>query len=369
MVDDSWHAARMPYDRTVKETVRSYWKGRRRRRTTRWLLPATLVVSLLANAWFLSRDEPAVGFWRSEAGRAEYVRAYDRAMAGLPPHEARDVRTDFGTVRVYRFAPRASAEGADTTPIVLLPGWGSGAPMWGENLPGLLGLQGDGAQPARTVYALDALGDAGLSVQEVPLNSAQAQADWVAQTLRGLGLRRAHVVGHSFGGWAATNLAIHHPEAVATLSLLEPVQTFAGLRWQMYVASIPSAIPWLPRSWQDRALQVIGGSDEPIDRSDPVAAMIDAGTRGYVSKRSFPARPSDEQLRALPMPVYAAMAGNSAVTPDPEATVARARSLVPRIEARVWPGATHSLPMEQTAAIDAELLAFMAKNEPTRRDP
>ena len=59
-----------------------------------------LVVSLLANAWFLSRDEPAVGFWRSEAGRAEYVRAYDRAMAGLPPHEARDVRTDFGTVRV-----------------------------------------------------------------------------------------------------------------------------------------------------------------------------------------------------------------------------------------------------------------------------
>ena len=66
------------------------------------------------------------------------------------PSRTLDVQTAFGTVRVYEWA-NPDATGA---PVVLLPGRGSGVPMWSQNLPSLL------AQ--RSIYALDALGDAGL---------------------------------------------------------------------------------------------------------------------------------------------------------------------------------------------------------------
>src|SRR5690606_6596663 len=147
-------------------------------------------------------------------GRAEYVSAYAEVMETLPePARTHDVDTGYGTVRAYLFvepgnaAPRDDEDLArhldEVTPVVLLPGWGSGAPMWQTNLPDLMA--------PRPVYAPDALGDVGMSIQSVPLASAAAQARWVGQTLAALEVDRAHVVGHSFGGWAGMNVAIHHP--------------------------------------------------------------------------------------------------------------------------------------------------------------
>ena len=237
---------------------------------------------------------------------------------------------------------------------MLLPGWGSGAPMWKDNLPGLL--------EERPVYSIDGLGDAGMSTQTVPLDSPTAAATWVDQALAALQVTRAHVVGHSFGGWAAMNFAIHHPTRVASLSVLDPVQTFSSLRWQIYVKSIPAALPILPQSWRDKALADIGGT-EAIDANDPLTKMISAGTEQYKSKRSFPSRFTEAQLRELRVPVYAAMAGASAVNDDPDQAVDFAESTLEKVDVRVWPNASHSLPMEQPGAINRELLAFMAQHD------
>jgi pimeloyl-ACP methyl ester carboxylesterase len=43
-----------------------------------------------------------------------------------------------------------------------------------------------------------------------------------AALLRGLGIKRAHVVGHSYGGVIALQLALDKPELVHSLALLEP---------------------------------------------------------------------------------------------------------------------------------------------------
>jgi pimeloyl-ACP methyl ester carboxylesterase len=154
------------------------------------------MVSLLANVWlWTTRDTSRVGYWRSDARRLDYLAAYDAVMKQLPQVEQTwDLQTDYGTVRAYRFAT-TGFPGA--LPVVPIPGWGSGTPMWKDNLPGLA------AQ--RPVYALDALGDAGRSTQSAPLTSTEAQAKWIDQTLGELGVPRAHVVGHSFGGWSAMN--------------------------------------------------------------------------------------------------------------------------------------------------------------------
>ncbi|MDO8616177.1 MAG: alpha/beta hydrolase [Dehalococcoidia bacterium] len=64
-------------------------------------------------------------------------------------------------------------------------------------------------------------GFAGSSRANAPLPISRQAADCLA-LLRQLGVQRAHLVGHSSGGAIALQLALDAPEAVRSLSLLEP---------------------------------------------------------------------------------------------------------------------------------------------------
>ena len=322
------------------------------RRKRRRLLILTLVISLVANAFLLAtRGGPRVGQWRSVSARETYLAAYRDVMAGMPAAQEWDVATSWGTVHATLFP---GPEGSTKTPILLLPGWGAGIPMWRDLLPVLT--------RERPVYAVDALGDAGLSNQSVPLETPEANAGWISETLTTLEAPHVHVVGHSFGGWLATNFALHHPGQTVSLSLFDPVQTFSGLKWEVYLLAIPASIPLLPQSWRDAALARIGGS-ETTDRDDPLARMIDAGTKGYSSARDLPQQFTDAQLGSLAVPVHVAMAGNSAVLSDPPGAVRRAEELVPMVEASLWEGARHSLPLEEPERAGAAILDFMERHE------
>jgi NAD(P)-dependent dehydrogenase (short-subunit alcohol dehydrogenase family)/pimeloyl-ACP methyl ester carboxylesterase len=304
-----------------------------------------------------SPDGGRVGRWRSDRGRQAYAASYAAAMALLPaPAETLDVPTDFGTVRVYRFVTDRTS---DAAPVVLLPGRSSGVPMWARNLTELA--------DRRPVYALDALGDAGLSVQTRPLRDVEDQATWIDQTFAGLGLTRSHLVGHSFGGWSAMNYAARHASRIASLSLIEPVLVLQGLRWKTYARTVPAALPFLPRSWREKGLAGIGGTSG-VDRTDPVARMISDAAEHYAAKLPMPVRITARQLQNLPMPVYVAMAAGSSPH-DPVAAVRVARQNIPDVEVRLWPQATRSLPMEYPHEIDAELLSFMARHETTDDRP
>ena len=143
------------------------------RRKRRRLLILTLVISLVANAFLLAtRGGPRVGQWRSVSARETYLAAYREVMAGMPAAQEWDVATSWGTVHATLFP---GPEGSTKTPILLLPGWGAGIPMWRDLLPVLT--------RERPVYAVDALGDAGLSNQSVPLKAPDANAGWISEAL------------------------------------------------------------------------------------------------------------------------------------------------------------------------------------------
>lgn len=337
---------------TSKEESTVVRTARARRWPTIVLGVSTLVFAAGTVVGFVTGG-PGVGHFRTPEGREAYVAAYADAIAAMPaPSETYDIRTSFGIVRAYEWSTSPNPE---RTPVLLLPGRSSGAPMWTENLAILAAN--------RTVYALDPLGDAGMSASTVPLRTMADQATWVDETLDGLGLTAVHVVGHSFGGSVAAALAVHRPERIVTLSLLEPVFVMSRPSVAtMFWATIAS-VGFLPDSWRDRALARIGGVDESDLRSDdPLARMITAAVDHYATALPTPSPLSDDELRGLPMPVYLAIGGDDSLAGG-QGALDRAEDLIPHVETRAWAGATHSLPMQVPRELGRALETFWLRHD------
>jgi pyruvate dehydrogenase E2 component (dihydrolipoamide acetyltransferase) len=101
----------------------------------------------------------------------------------------------------------------DSTPVLLLHGFGADLNSWMFNHPALA----DG----RRVIALDLPGHGG-SVKEVGAGDAESLTEAVEAAADVLGIERGHLVGHSMGAAIAALLASRRPERTATLSLIAP---------------------------------------------------------------------------------------------------------------------------------------------------
>jgi pimeloyl-ACP methyl ester carboxylesterase len=287
---------------------------------------------------------PGVGHFTSTAGRDAYLEAYFEAQAeGPAPSAALDIRTDWGVVRVWRFdsdRPRAES-------LLLLPGTTSGSPMWSDNLPSLVA--------EHTVYALDLLGEPGLSAQALPLADAGDLAEWIAQVLEALPGPQ-HVVGHSLGGWMAMNLAVHRPDAAAGVILIDPATTFTDLPLEVVLRSIPASIPWLPKAWRDDFASWTA-NDAPVE-DVPVAEMIEAGMQHYALAAPAPSRFSEEQLANADVPMLVIVAGESRMH-DPAAAAETAERVLPDATVVVYDGASHAVTGEEPQRIADDIERFV----------
>ena len=156
-----------------------------------------------------------VGHFKRERARAHFLSVYQTAMAQLPPvSESADVPTSFGTIRAHRFdGPSAGP------PVVLLPGRNASTPMWRVNIPALL--------EHRTVIGIDPLGEAGMSVQDKPITGPDDEAQWRDRRAGRPRIGWGAPDGVSIGGCTAVNYGVRRPGRAASLTLLDPVFTFA----------------------------------------------------------------------------------------------------------------------------------------------
>lgn len=326
------------------------------------------VIAALAVAWLVADkvitvavSDPQAGSWRSQAGFEAYKAAYDGAMATMPtPTRTHDVRTEFGIVRVYEWAADEDAAGPDqgeeALPVVLVPGIRSGVPMWAENLPHWVGT--------RTIYAMDALGDAGLSTHSVPFESFDHQVNWLEQTLAGLDLDQVHMVGHSFGGAGAATHALHHPGRVASLTLYEPVLVLDGLPAPVYLWSSFLLLP-APQSWKDRALAEIGGvTVEEVQERTPMSVMIDEGSKHYNTAQLTPRTLTDAEWQSMEMPIRVEIASDKSLAGG-QGAADRARSLG-LDQVIVRPNTTHSLPMQAAEDLGTEMEEYWTAHDRPR---
>lgn len=296
-----------------------------------------------------------LGEFASPQAQAEFDAVYDRGVAALPePVGQWDIPTGFGSARVYRFGDAPDEPGS--TPMVLLPGRAGTVVMWEPNLATLAARN--------PVYALDLIGEPGRSEQTAPIRDSADQAAWLDAMLDNLELPAAHLVGYSFGGWLATNLAVRHPKRIASLTLIDPVQTFAPFPLRLLVRTALTMVPGIRGRARESFVRWVSGGAE-VDTDDAVAKVIDEGMRTYRIALPTPRMSTDAQLRSIPVPVLALIAGRS-VMHDAKRAVARARDLIPDVRAELWPSASHAIAGESADEVNARVLEFLDEIEQTR---
>jgi len=98
-------------------------------------------------------------------------------------------------------------------PVIFLHGYGADLNNWLFNQPAVA--------EKRTTYALDLPGHGGSS-REVGEGTIHAMAQVVLGLMGALGIDRTHLVAHSMGGAVALELALRHPEKIASATVICP---------------------------------------------------------------------------------------------------------------------------------------------------
>ncbi len=289
----------------------------------------------------IEMEDPTVGRFRGDAQRARFLAAYEAAFTLWPtPWTEGDIETDLGTTHLHRYGPQ------DGVPVVLLHGANSNAVQWYPFVAAL------GAR--HPVIALDTLGDPGRSVARAPIHDPATSAAWLDQTLKALDVDRAHLIGHSYGGWLALNQALHSPDRLLSVAALDPgglEKVGARFFWMMYLNGLAGLTPAPVR----RRLAV--RLDNPILLVPELKKVLLTGARTFRTRRPAPRPLSDDDLRSIHTPTLVLIGERSPLLhPD------RARDrvqLMPRGHAEILPGVGHGPGFEHGSDVNDRLLAFL----------
>jgi pimeloyl-ACP methyl ester carboxylesterase len=213
-------------------------------------------------------------------------------------------------------------------------------------------------------------GYAGSSCAAEPVSISRQAADCRA-LLQHLGVDRAHVVGHSYGGAIALQLALDSPDLVHSLALLEPA-LMVGASAQGYRAALGRGSE---RYREVGAATVVDeflearspGYRAALDRVLPggfAQAVADAGTW---FERELPGlldwRFGEAEARRVGQPVLSVLGGESdALWSRFGETHRLLLAWLPHAEGFVLPGSTHFMQIQNPQAMAAALAAFWARH-------
>jgi pimeloyl-ACP methyl ester carboxylesterase len=234
-----------------------------------------------------------------------------------------------------------AAEGGFGPPLLLLHCLAGSCRWWGRNL--------DGLGRHFHVYAPDLLGF-GLSRSRQRFNLHRA-ADELVRWMDQIGLRQAHVVGHSMGGFVAIDLAARYPELVDRLVLVSAAVR-AGDVHQPHAA--PSSRCRKPSL---RGLSTLPLLLSDLSRCSPQS--IFAATEGLMRTKV------QDRLRRIQAPTMVLWGAEDTMVPIAQG-YALAHQL-PCDELVVIEQAGHHVMWDQPESFNTELTAFLG--QPQQRIP
>jgi pimeloyl-ACP methyl ester carboxylesterase len=208
------------------------------------------------------------------------------------------------------------------------------------------------ALAGRDVYAIDIMGDAGRSEPCSRLADGADMAAWLDETLVGLDIEQAQLVGHSLGGFVALTTAARRPARVSSLVLLDPlgIAPLRMLRFMLWGLPVllGSLAPAPVRRWLGRWLR------NPLLENKRASRLILHGMVGHAP--GFPLfKPlQDDELAAVTAPV-ALLIGAKCEPFDVGVLAARAEAHMPRVTIELVPEAGHALTVSHLAICAAAI--------------
>jgi pimeloyl-ACP methyl ester carboxylesterase len=278
--------------------------------------------------------------WKTAAG-GEAVLARYREFLKFWPGEAEQlcVPTEQGETFVIASGPK------DAPPVLLLHGSASNSASW----------MGDAALLTQRfrVYAVDMIGEPGLSAPARPPLATHVYADWLGEVMAGLGVTRAALVGISLGGWLALEYATRRPETVSAIGLLCPGGV--GKHKNILVWALPLLM--LGKWGRQKIMQrMAGGVAAPKDlppAAKAFGAFMDLIFANFRPRTEVLPPFADADLARLDMPLLCIL-GARDVMIDSAGTRERLTRNVARAEVVWLPEAGHLL-IDQGRAVDGFL--------------
>jgi pimeloyl-ACP methyl ester carboxylesterase len=216
-------------------------------------------------------------------------------------------------------------------------------------------------QPALAGYRLIRFhrrGFAGSSRAPVPFSIKDQAAD-AAALLKGLGVTRAHIVGHSFGGMVALQLALDQPSMVRSLVVMEPpifnpnapTSPFAALEKTYQSGDKLGAMNTFSTmsygaEWRTLASRVPGGPAQ-VERDVDTVFQSEAPS---MVRWGF----GEAEAQRITQPiVYVTGGGRHG------GSLKQLSAWIPKLESRVVPGVTHAMLMEDPKGVADAIAEFL----------
>jgi pimeloyl-ACP methyl ester carboxylesterase len=285
--------------------------------------------------------------YRSEAGARLLRERYLKALEQWPvENEQFHVPTSEGETFVIACGP------ATAPALVLLHGSGSNSAQWISSIPEL-------AAHFR-VYAVDMIGEPGLSAPSRPPMESDRYAVWLDAVLDFLGLEQVRVMGISLGGWLALDYATRRPGRVERLALSCP----SGIGRQKKGVLLKALLLNPLGRWGRRktATGVLGSGLSTMEPA--VAAMILEQVMLVAENYRYRIGElpvfGDDALRGLTMPVHV-LVGELDVMVDSAETKRRLEGAAPHATVRLLPGVGHLIPAHPAAEL--EFLTSVSQGE------
>ena len=178
--------------------------------------------------------------------------------------------------------------------------------------------------------------------------------EWLTGVLDRLQLPRTNLCGHSYGAWLSLTYALHAPDRINKLALVDPTDCFTKLRASYVLRALPALLK--PTRARSKSFLLWETQGIPINPT----WLEQAGLAAEFPKPSLvrPRRPTDEALRTI-RPALLAVVADRSKSQNSTLLATRVQTLIPTATIAHLPAATHhSLP----TAHSEELSDALAKH-------
>lgn len=294
--------------------------------------------------------------FRSEQAKLKYLERYYQRLQEWPvSYTEQSISTKYGETLVRMSGP------VNAPPLILLHGAGTCSLQWLYNIKDL-------SEHYRT-YAIDGLIHIGCLGKSIPKKSIREPHDavaWMDELFNLLGLNnKICLLGASYGGWLASQYALHHQNRLDKLILIAPAgvilpfSTIYILRTAL-LNIIPSQRTY--HHFFNWSFKNLSQKDSTLFHDVMDDFLLASQCFKPVNPKELPILKalSDHQLKQIQLPTQF-MIGENEVLYSAKSAIQRIQSITPIMQTELIPDAGHDLLLTQAKRVNTKVTQFLSQ--------